>query len=161
MTGLTVGTLRVIIATSLLGSILVQVVMVPLLWIDLEEVALTPRIAFVTIVVLAIVAPQVCAVCIWMLLSLVRRGAVFSTAAFRYVNVIIGSVTAASLLAFAMAIVLAPTDVAPGIVGLICGGGVVIAGVALVIVVMRALLRQAIDRDEKASHLRSELDEVI
>jgi hypothetical protein len=36
-----------------------------------------------------------------------------------------------------------------------------IAGVALVVLVMRTLLAQAVDRDAEAKHLRSELDEVI
>jgi hypothetical protein len=37
----------------------------------------------------------------------------------------------------------------------------VMAGIALVVLVMRMLLAQAVDRDAEAQHLRSELDEVI
>ena len=48
----------------------------------------------VAIVVLGIVAMQVTAVCVWRLLSMVRRGTVFSDAAFRYVDLIFGSTVA-------------------------------------------------------------------
>lgn len=158
---LTIRALRVVIALSLLGSLFVQAVMLPLLWIDLHNAPLAPRIAIIAIIALGIVTLQVCAVCVWILLTLVRRGSVFSARAFRYVDVIIGAVATASLLTFAMAVVLAPTDIAPGIVGLFCGAGLVIAGVALVVVVMRALLRQAMNREVEAAQLRSELNEVI
>ena len=44
---------------------------------------------------------------------------------------------------------------------LICGGAFTIAGVALLVVVMRRLLAQAIERDAEAQTLRAELDEVV
>ncbi|WP_231980124.1 DUF2975 domain-containing protein [Tessaracoccus coleopterorum] len=69
---------------------------------------------------------QVFAVCIWRLLTLVRRGSVFSEASFRYVDVVIGAFVAASLLALALGVLLAPGDVAPGMVGLICGASLVL-----------------------------------
>jgi hypothetical protein len=46
-------------------------------------------------------------------------------------------------------------------VALIGGAGVVLAGMALLVVVMKALLRQAIDRDTEARALRSELDDEV
>ena len=52
-------------------------------------------------------------------------------------------------------------EVAPGIVGLICGVSLMIGGVGLVVFVMRTLLAQAVARDAEAKHLRAELDEVI
>ena len=62
----------------------------------------------------------------------------------------------------AMAVTLAPGEaVAPGIVGLICGLSLVVAGVALVVLVLRMLLAQAVALDAEATHLKSELDEVI
>jgi hypothetical protein len=51
--------------------------------------------------------------------------------------------------------------VAPGVVLLIGGLGVLIAGVALIVRVLRLLLAQAVARDAEAQQLRSELDEVI
>jgi energy-converting hydrogenase Eha subunit C len=99
---------------------------------------------------------------VWRLLTMVRRGTVFSHAAFRYVDIVIGAVAAASLLTFALGVTLAPGEaVAPGIVLLVGGAGVMIAGVALVVLVMRTLLAQAVARDAEAQHLQAELNEVI
>ncbi len=52
-------------------------------------------------------------------------------------------------------------DVAPGLVGLVCGMSLVIAGVALVVLVLRRLLTRAVELDVTAHQLRAELDEVI
>ena len=161
MDKLAILALRVVIALCLAGSLFVQVVIVPLLWADLEGAPLWGRISLVVIIVLGIVTMQVTAVCIWRLLSLVRKGSVFSHAAFRYVDVIFAAVSAAAVLTFALAVLLAPGGTAPGIVGLICGISLAVAGAALVVLVLRMLLTQALERDAEAQHLRSELDEVI
>ncbi len=162
MRRLTVLTLRVVLALALAGSLLVQVVLVPLLWADLVEAPAGVRVPVVVIVVLGVLTLQVCAVCVWRLLTMVRRGSVFSPAAFRWVDVIIGAIAAAAVLTFALAVVLAPGEgVAPGVVGLVCGAALVVGGVALVVVVLRMLLAQAVERDVEARGLRSELDEVI
>jgi hypothetical protein len=158
---MTILTLRVVIALALAGSLLVQTVIVPLLWIDLEGEALWGRIALVVIAVLGVATLQVFAVCVWQLLTKVRAGSVFSESSFGYVDVIIGAIAAAALLALALAVILAPGEVAPGIVGLICGAALVLGGMALLMVVMKALLRQAIDREREARALRSELSAVI
>jgi Protein of unknown function (DUF2975) len=93
---------------------------------------------------------------------MVRRGTVFSHAAFRYVDIVVGAVTAACVLTLGLAVTLAPGGaVPPGMVLLICGVAVVVAGVALVVLVLRMLLAQAVARDAEAHHLRAELDVVI
>ena len=160
---LTVLALRIVIALVLGGSLFVQVWMVPLLSVDMEEAGAPtgPRIALLAIVVLGIVCVQVTAVCVWRLLTMVRKGTVFSHGAFRYVDVIFGAIAVASLLMFGIAVLLAPGEVAPGVVLLICGASLMIAGVALIVLVLRTLLAQAVARDAEAKHLRSELDEVI
>lgn len=158
----TILVLQVVIALALAGSLVVQTVIVPLLWVDLEGEALWGRIALVIIAVLGVLTLQVFAVCVWMLLTKVRRGSLFSPTSFRYVDVIIGAIGAAAALALILALLLAPGPTAPGVVALICGAALVLAGIALLVVVMKALLRQAIDRDAEARALRSELDtEVI
>jgi len=158
----TILVLQVVIALALAGSLVVQTVIVPLLWADLEGEALWGRIALVIIAVLGVLTLQVFAVCVWMLLTKVRRGSLFSPTSFRYVDVIIGAIGAAAALALILAVLLAPGPTAPGVVALICGAALVLAGIALLVVVMKALLRQAIDRDAEARALRSELDtEVI
>jgi Protein of unknown function (DUF2975) len=162
---LTILALRIVLAMVLAGSLFVQAVMVPLLAIDLEE--LSPdyaylRVPLLVIAILGIVTIQVTLVCVWRLLTMVRRGTVFSHAAFRYVDVVIGAVAAASLLTFALAVLLAPGEaVPPGMVLLIGGAGLLVAGVALIVLVLRMLLAQAVARDAEAQHLQAELDEVI
>jgi hypothetical protein len=160
---LTILALRIVLAMVLAGSLFVQVWMVPLLSIDLEEAGAPtgPRIALLVIAVLGIVSVQVTLVCVWRLLTMVRRGTVFSHAAFRYVDVIFSAIAAASLLMFGIAVILAPGGTAPGIVLLICGASLMIAGAALIVLVLRTLLAQAVARDAEAKHLRTELDEVI
>ena len=160
---LTILALRVVIAMVLAGSLFVQVWMVPLFSADLVEAGAPdgPRIALLVIVVLGILCVQVVAVCVWRLLTMVRRGTVFSHAAFRFVDVIFGAVSIAAVLMFGIAVILAPGDIAPGVVLLICGASLMIGGVALLVLVMRALLAQAVERDVEAARLRSELDEVI
>ncbi len=157
----TITILRVIVALSLAGSLVVQLVIVPLLWLDLAGTATPARIGVVVLAVLGVLTMQVFAVCVWRLLTLVRRGAVFSEAAFRDVDVIIGAVAAASAVALGFAVLLRAGQAAPGVVGLVCGAALVLAGMALLVVVMRALLRQAIARETEVRQLRSEWDEVI
>lgn len=161
--------LRIVLGMVLAGSLFVQVVMVPLLATDLDGGELASvRIPLVVIAVLGIMTIQVTAVCVWRLLTMVRRGTVFSPASFRYVDVVIGAASAASLLTFGFAVTLALRNrsvqgdvVAPGIVLLICGVAVIAAGIALIVLVLRMLLAQAIARDAEAHNLQAELDEVI
>nr|WP_218649469.1 DUF2975 domain-containing protein [Paenarthrobacter nitroguajacolicus] len=147
----------------LAGSLFVQVRMVPLLSNDLFEAGAPdgPRVALLAIVVLGILCVQVVSVCVWRLLTMVRRGTVFSHGAFRFVDIIFGAIALAAVLVFGIAVILAPGETAPGIVMLICGAALMIGGVALVVLVMRTLLAQAVARDVEATQLRSELDEVI
>jgi hypothetical protein len=164
----TVFALRVVIALALVGSLGVQGVLAPLLWQDLDGERPGVRTAFVVIVVLGVLTLQVTAVCIWRLLSMVRSGTVFSHDAFRYVDVVIGAIATASVLVFGIAVVGAyvnrttPGDeVAPGLVGLVCGAALIVAGVALIVLVLRMLLVKAVALDATATRLRSELDAVI
>ena len=165
MGALTILITRIVLAMVLAGSLFVQLVMVPLLATDLND--LRPSYAYLRtplliIVVLGIVTIQVVLVCVWRLVTMVRRGTVFSDAAFRYVNVVIGALATASLLTFALGVLLAPGEaVAPSIVLLIGGAAVLVAGIALIVLLMRMLLAQAVARDVEAHHLQAELDEVI
>ena len=167
----TILVLRAVLMALLAGSVLVQVVFVPLLYIDMRE--LDPDLAYVrvplvVIAILAVLAAQAVLICVWKLTTMARRGTVFSNDAFRYVDVIIGAVTAAAVLVLAFAVLLATTNrnvpgdaVAPGMVLLICGGSVAVFGVALVVLVLRMLLVQAVNRDAEANRMQTELDGVI
>ncbi|UYO96875.1 DUF2975 domain-containing protein [Microbacterium sp. M28] len=157
----TIVVLQVVIALALLGSLVVQALIVPALWLDLGEEELWGRIVFVGIIALGILTMQVFAVSVWMLLTKVKRGSIFSASSFGWVNAIIACFAVAAVLALTLAIILAPGSMAPGLVGLICGASLVLGGIALLVVVMKALLRQAIAREDEAQALRSELGEVI
>ncbi|WP_137295301.1 DUF2975 domain-containing protein [Nocardioides dongxiaopingii] len=155
MGSITTTLLRLVLAGGLAGSLVVQAVLVPLLAADLDDVDAAVRWPVVAIVVLGIVTIQVAMVCVWRLVTMVRGDTVFSDAAFRLVDVLIGAIAAAAVLALALGVVLAPgEDVAPGVVLLLGGLGVLVAGVALTVLVMRALLAQA-------TAMRTELEAVI
>ncbi|WP_455358674.1 DUF2975 domain-containing protein [Streptomyces sp. SYSU K21746] len=162
---LTVLALRAVIVVLLAGSVFVQAVMVPLLGIDLKELDADLaylRTPFLVITVLGVLTVQVVLICVWRLVTMVRRGTVFSHAAFRYVDVVIGAFAAAALLVFALGFLLAPGEaVPPGIVLLVGGVGVAVLGVALIVLVLRMLLAQAVARDVEAAQMQAELDEVI
>jgi len=165
MSTIVVPTLRAVLAVAFAGSLAVLGVMVPLLAADLDD--LSPeaehlRVPVLVIVVLGILTVQVVLVCVWRLLSMVRAGTVFSHASFRYVDIVLGAVTAAALLVFALGVVLAPGEaVAPGVVLLVGGAGVLVVLAALVVLVLRMLLAQAVARDAQAKDLEAELEQVV
>jgi hypothetical protein len=162
---LTVLALRAVLVALLAGSVFVQAVMVPLLAADLRELdsdLAHLRTPFLVITVLGVVTVQVVLVCVWRLVTMVRRGTVFSHAAFRYVHIVIGAFVAAAFLVCALGVVLAPGEaVAPGIVLLLGGVALAVFGVALIVLVLRMLLAQAVARDVEAAQMQAELEEVI
>lgn len=162
---LTVLALRAVLAALFAGTVFVQTVMVPLLAVDLEELGSDlehVRIAALVITVAGIVTVQVVLVCVWRLVTMVRRGTVFSPAAFRYVHGVIGAFVAASLLVAALGFILAPGEgVPPGAVLLLGGVALALQGIALIVFVLRILLAQAVERDAEAAELQAELAEVI
>jgi hypothetical protein len=160
---LTVRALRAVLVVVLTGTVFVQALMV---WAlaggnDPEDGSL-PLTSLRVITILGIGTAQVALVCVWRLVTMVRRGTVFSHAAFRYVDVIIGAIVAAALVWFAVTALNAPGQRDDPGVTLIMGGiGVAILGVALIVLVLRMLLAQAVARDVEAAQLQAELDEVI
>ncbi|MFD5646227.1 DUF2975 domain-containing protein [Streptomyces anulatus] len=160
---LTVRALRAVLVVVLAGSVFVQALMV---WVlvsgnDPEDGSL-PLTPLRVITILGIGTAQVTLVCVWRLVTMVRRGTVFSHAAFRYVDVIIGAIVAAALVWFAVTALNAPGQRDDPGVTLIMGGiGVAVLGVALLVLVLRTLLAQAVARDFEAARMRAELDEVI
>jgi hypothetical protein len=162
---LTVLVLRAVLVVLLVGSVFVQVVMVPLLAIDMKESDADLahlRTPVLVIAVLGVVAAQIVLACVWRLVTMVRRGTVFSHAAFRYVDIVTGAFTAAALLVFALGVVLAPGEaVPPGIVLLLGGVALAVLAVALIVLVLRTLLAQAVARDAEAAQMQAELAEVI
>ncbi|MFI1712535.1 DUF2975 family protein [Streptomyces sp. PanSC19] len=158
---LTVRALRVVLAVVLTGTVFVQASMVWALATDPEDGSL-PLTPLRLITILGMASAQVALVCVWRLVSMVRRGTVFSHTAFRYVDGVIGAIVAAALLWFAVTAVNAPGQREdPGVTVIMGGIGVAILGVALIVLLLRMLLAQAVARDVEATRMRAELDEVI
>ena len=160
---LTVRALRAVLVVVLTGTVLVQSLMVwALVGGSDPESGSLPLTPLRVITILGIGTAQVALVCVWRLVTMVRRGTVFSHAAFRYVDVIIGAIVAAALVWFAVTALNAPGQRDDPGVTLIMGGiALGILGVALIVLVLRMLLAQAVARDVEATQLQAELAEVI
>ncbi|MEU1003061.1 MULTISPECIES: DUF2975 domain-containing protein [Streptomyces] len=160
---LAVCALRAVLVVLLVGTVLVQASMV---WAlvsgnDPEDGSL-PLTPLRVITILGLAAAQAALFCVWRLVTMVRRRTVFSPAAFRYVDVVIGSIVAAALVWFTVTILNAPGQRDdPGVTVIMGGIGLAILGVALIVLVLRMLLAQAVARDVEASQMQAELDEVI
>ncbi|MGI5130044.1 DUF2975 domain-containing protein [Pseudonocardia sp. CA-107938] len=158
---LAVHALRAVLVVVLAGTVFVQAGMVWALATD-PEIGPVPLGPLRVITILGMVSVQVALVCVWRLVTMVRRGTVFSHAAFRYVDTIIGAIVAAALVWFAVTIINAPGQRDdPGVSVIMAGIGVGILGVALLVLVLRTLLAQAVARDAEAARMQAELDDVI
>ncbi|GGZ47914.1 hypothetical protein GCM10010371_04090 [Streptomyces subrutilus] len=158
---LAVRALRAVLVVVLAGTVCVQALMVWALAADPEDGSL-PLTPLRVVTILGLVAVQVAVVCVGRLVGMVRRGTVFSHAAFRYVDGVIGSIVAAALVWFAVTALNAPGQRDdPGVTVIMGGVGVAILGVALIVLLLRMLLIQAVARDVEAARMRAELDEVI
>lgn len=157
----TVRLLRVALVLSLVGSVAVQALLLVLGPREMGGLPVAMRLALIGFLVLGIVCMQVVGVCVWRLVTMVREDTVFSAAAFRYVDIVIGAIVAGGACVLGLGYALAQADDAPGLVLIGGGAAVVVGGVALVVVVMRALLAQAVATRAEAQHLRDELAEVV
>lgn len=163
MGNLATRTLCAVLVVVLAGTLLVQAGMV---WAlvsgnDPEDGSI-PLTAFRVMTILGLATAQVALVCVYRLVTMVRRGTVFSDAAFRYVDVVIGAIVAAAVVWFTVTAINAPGQRDdPGVTVIMGGIGVAILGVALIVFVLRMLLAQAVARDVEATHLQAELNEVI
>jgi hypothetical protein len=106
------------------------------------------------------VGMQVVIVCVWRLLTLVASDRIFSPESFRWVDTIAWSLAAAWVVWFAACafvigyLYVTPELREPGVPILLIGTVLISAIVVLLVVVLRALLRQA-------AELRGEMEEVI
>ena len=135
-----------------------QVLIVPL--VAAETARANPEVGYLRLpgivgCVAVIACVQVALVCVWRLLSMVARDSIFRPSAFRLVDVIIGSVLAATVLLVAAFVILqAAQALAPGVMIMLFSGTVTGTGLALLLVVMRGLLK-------KATELEQDLEEVV
>ncbi|GAA1999990.1 DUF2975 domain-containing protein [Microbacterium ulmi] len=101
------------------------------------------------------VCAQIVLVCVWRLLSLVRIDGTFDEKAFAWVDVALGAVVLATLLIVGSLLLLQAAGASPPSIALLCLIGIVVgAGLSLLIVVLRGLLK-------KASQLEHDLSEVV
>lgn len=151
--------LRAFLVTIFLGALLGQIVIVPSY--ASESATAFPEVAFLAapyalVVIIAIACLEVMLLAIWVLLSRVQRDEIFNSQAFRWVNVIIWSAAAATLLVLFLGIHLLGVMQVGGPGVLLTVGGVAVCGTAFVLlmVVMRGLLLSA-------TVMGSELAEVV
>lgn len=154
--------LRTAAAAAILVGLFGQFVVIP--GAAAEEVARFPPYAplaapYVTVAIIGVACVQVALIAVWVLLAMLRRDALFSSTAFRWVDVIIGSTVAATLLAAGVAVHLAVADVPSptgnmGVIGAL-GAAIVTTGagaaLAMLLVLMRGLLRKATDLQTEMS----------
>ncbi|GAA2247792.1 DUF2975 domain-containing protein [Streptomyces indiaensis] len=160
---LTLCALRAVLVVLLVGTVLVQASMAGALvsGSDPEDGSL-PLTPLRVITILGLASAQAALVCVWRLVTMVRRRTVFSRAAFRYVDVVIGALVLAALVWFGVTVLNAPGQRAdPGVTVIMGGIGLAILGVALIVLVLRMLLAQAVARDVEASQMQAELNEVV
>ncbi|MFB7915580.1 DUF2975 domain-containing protein [Streptomyces sp. NPDC056061] len=166
MNRLFISMLRAGIVAAVLVGLFGQVVVIPTTAAD-EVDAFPPyapfAVPYATVAIVGVACVQVALVAVWMLLSMARRGAVFTPLAFRWVDTIIGSSVVATLLALgvtghlALATIPSPDDDDMAVLGAlgaaitsVCVG----AAFAMLVSILRSLLRKATD-------LQDEIAEVI
>ncbi|MGY1641058.1 DUF2975 domain-containing protein [Geodermatophilus sp. SYSU D00703] len=157
-----VGPLRVLLAIVFAALVGAQVWAAPGMVPDLAEPSLEQsfmRATMLTVSVLGLVCVQVVIVCTWKLLTLVRHDRIFSESALPWVNAIVGAIAVGWVMllgAFVCAYYFIIDEVSdePGLPALLLVLLLVGAVVGLLMVVMRALLRQA-------TTLRTDMEAVI
>jgi hypothetical protein len=155
--------LRVLLVLVFVGLVVAQVLSLPGEFSQMARE--NPEAGFIpwlllTFAILEALCFQIVIVCVWRLLTLIRADRIFSEKSFIWVDVIVWTVAVAWVLLAAVAayligiIYFTPELRDPGTPILLTGMTLIGGVVALVIVVLRALLRQA-------TVLRSDLEEVI
>lgn len=145
MTRTAIGLSKVFIVLLALAGLLVQAVILPLQ--ASQSAYLFPEAAFLqapilTLCILFVLCGQVVLACVWVLLSLVRDAVIFTAPAFRYVDIMIGALIVAPILAVVAFFVIVVTANAgpPALFLLTAGAALGCITLALVLVVMRSLL---------------------
>lgn len=150
--------LKAVIGVILAVSVAGQVFVIPFL--AAETVRSFPeaeslRLPGIVGCVALVVCTQVALVCLWRLLTMVADDAIFSTVAFGWVNALIVCCAAfTALIAVAFGVLSAANAFPGGLAIMLIAAFIAGAGVTLLLVVMRGLLR-------KACMLERDLSEVI
>ncbi|MFF2494761.1 DUF2975 domain-containing protein [Agromyces sp. NPDC058064] len=150
--------LKALIAVMLLLLLSCQLFLVPgtaqNLAADYPELA-GLQVPGIVIAVLFLACVEVVMLCVWRLLSMVGEQSIFGSDAFRWVDLILASIIAATLLIAVAGVLLFAAGVANPSVQLLCALGIVVgSGLALLVGVMRGLLTNA-------AQLQHDLSEVV
>ncbi len=155
---ITIVSLKSLIAVLFALLLLCQTVVVPIVAAQMAETL--PPLAFlqwpgVIAAAIFVLCLQVALACVWRLLTLAREGIIFNAKAFAYVDVILAAIIVATVIVLGSIILLTAVGAASPSITLLAALGIVIGAVlALLVVVLRGLLRQA-------SQLESDLAEVV
>lgn len=158
MNRITTVSLKTLIAVLLCLLLVCQTIAVPLIAESTAE--RLPPLAFLqwpgviaaTIFVLCL---QVALICVWRLLTLAREGIIFNSRAFRFVDLILVSIVVATAVVLGSLVILIAAGASTPSIALLGVLGVAVgAMLALLVVVLRGLLR-------KAAELESDLAEVV
>ena len=148
--------LRGLLVLAFLAMVVLQVMSVPGTLAYNAEQSRDPFWHYPLLAVLEVelVCVQVVIVAIWKLLGMVRNDQIFSDAAFRWVDLIIGAMAVAWLVWAGLAAFVSLTSDDPGLPLMMAIMLLVGAVIGMLMVVMRALLRQA-------TALRTDMEAVI
>jgi len=155
---LTIVSLKALIAVLLALLLICQTVVVPTIAANMAT--MLPPLAWlqwpgVIAAGIFVLCLQVTLVCVWRMLSLVREGIIFNARAFRYVDIILGSIVVATVIVLGSLITISSAQAGSPSIALLGVLGIIVGSMlALLVVVLRGLLR-------KASQLESDLAEVV
>lgn len=158
MNRITIVSLKALIGLLLALLLLCQVAVVPSIASQMAD--RIPPLAYlqwpgIIAAALFVLCLQVALACVWRLLTLTREGVIFNARAFRYVDVILAAIVVATVVVLGSLVVITNAGAATPSLALLGVLGVVVGSMlALLVVVLRGLLR-------KATQLESDLAEVV
>ncbi|GAA4485614.1 DUF2975 domain-containing protein [Microbacterium panaciterrae] len=149
--------LKALIVVLLALLLATQVVLIP--GVALLTAERNPELAYLAvpgivggIVLVALI--ELVLVCVWRLLSLVREDRIFSPGSFLYVDIIMMTMAASAvLIAAAVVVLMLGHAVNPSILLLGVVGAVIGIALALLVGVMRGLLRKALELEQDLSEV--------
>lgn len=151
-----VGLLRALLVLAFLALLAAQLRVLPATYDDLvrDDAALDGLGWLLVVAELGLLGVQVVVVCTFRLLRMVADDQIFSDAALVWVNTIVGSIVGTSALLGGACVAVLLRGGRPGLTAALLLVSVAAAVLGLLMVVMRALLRQA-------TTLRVEMDAVV
>jgi len=152
-----VTALRVLLGLAFAALAFAQLMVLPAMyedWVPTSLEAATPRWPMLVVPGLGVLCVQAVIVCTWRLLTMVEEDRIFSDESLAWVNTIVGAMAAAWLLLLVLFCYVVIVGGLPGLPVALALMLVAEAVLGLLMVVMRALLRQA-------ATLRADMEAVI